>query len=80
VVKRLSARPASARGRTLLTLDRNASVLASLLVVRSAVGHPLLVVDVVVAVPPQGLDDAFELNVRNCKGAAQQGRPFATET
>ncbi|MEU7903643.1 GntR family transcriptional regulator [Actinoplanes sp. NPDC049118] len=61
VVERLSLRTASARESTLLTLGRRASVLASLLVVRNVAGHPLLVVDVVIPVPAEGLREAFKL-------------------
>jgi hypothetical protein len=45
----------------MLMLDRHSCVLTSLLVVRSATGHPLLALDVAVPVPPQGIEDTFQL-------------------
>jgi GntR family transcriptional regulator len=60
VVERLSARPASTREATLLTIGRNSSVLTSLLVVHSATGHRLLVLDLAISVPSHGLEDAFK--------------------
>jgi GntR family transcriptional regulator len=60
-VERLSVRAASARESMLLTVDRKSSLLASLLVVRSVAGHPLLVIDAAVPVPAKGLEDTFEL-------------------
>jgi GntR family transcriptional regulator len=61
VIERLSVRPASTREATLLTLDKHICVLTSLLIVRSAAGRPLLVVDLAIAVPSQGLEDIFKL-------------------
>jgi GntR family transcriptional regulator len=61
VVEYLSARAASGREATLLMLDRSASILASLLVVRDADGRPLLVVDLAISVPLQGIEEAFKL-------------------
>lgn len=61
VVERLSVRAASARESVLLTLDRKSLLLASLLVVRSVAGLPLLVIDAAVPVPTQGLEEAFKL-------------------
>jgi GntR family transcriptional regulator len=61
VIEHLSTRAVSAREATLLALDRNTCVLTSLLIARNATGRPLLVVDLAIAVPSQGLVDIFKL-------------------
>jgi GntR family transcriptional regulator len=61
VVERVGVRTASARETTLLTLDHASSVLTSLLIVRNSGGHPVLVLDLVIPVPPIGLEDTFRL-------------------
>jgi DNA-binding GntR family transcriptional regulator len=61
VVERLSVRPASARESILLALEPKSSLVASLLVVRSVTGQPLLAVDAAFPVPPQGIEDTFKL-------------------
>lgn len=59
VMERLSARPPSAREATLLGIDRNTCLLAILLIARDGAGHPLLVLDLVIPVTPQGIEDVF---------------------
>lgn len=61
VVEQLSVRPSSVRESVLLTLERGFSLLASLLVVRSDAGRPLLAVDAAIPFPAQGFEDAFKL-------------------
>ena len=61
VTERLSARLASARESTLLTLDRRSPVLAALLVIHNIAGHPLFAVDLAIPNSPQGIEDAFTL-------------------
>ncbi|GAA0473679.1 transcriptional regulator [Paractinoplanes deccanensis] len=62
VVERLTPRLASAQERMLLTLDRHAIVLHSLLTVRSSSRQPLLLIDVVMHVPSPGIEDTFSLH------------------
>ncbi|WP_127505067.1 GntR family transcriptional regulator [Actinoplanes solisilvae] len=62
VIERLTARAASPRESALLALDHRAVVLASLLVVRTKVGHPVLVIDQVMPALPPGIEELFALH------------------
>jgi GntR family transcriptional regulator len=62
VIERLSARPATARESTLLTVDAGTVVLTNLLVVRNAVANPLFIVDLAVVPPSQGIEEIFSLH------------------
>ncbi|WP_221325393.1 GntR family transcriptional regulator [Actinoplanes sp. L3-i22] len=62
VIERLSARPATARESTLLTVDPGAVVLTNLLVVRSAEANPLLIVDLARPLPSQGIEEIFSFH------------------
>jgi GntR family transcriptional regulator len=61
VVERMTLRSASVRESTLLALDRGASTLASLLVVRNSGRQSLLAVEQVMPVPPEGIEEVFAL-------------------
>ncbi|WP_229076059.1 GntR family transcriptional regulator [Actinoplanes sp. DH11] len=61
VVERMNLRTALPREATSLGLDRNASTLASLLVVRNAAQQALLVIEQVMPVPPHGIEEVFAL-------------------
>ncbi|SDT73624.1 GntR family transcriptional regulator [Actinoplanes derwentensis] len=61
VVERLSVRPATIRESTMLVVDAGVSVLSNLLVVRNSAALPLLVVDLIAAPPPPGIEELFSL-------------------
>ena len=62
VLERLTARAATAREATLLSVDRGVAVLSSILVVRVAAEHPVLVLDQVIPASSYGIDDLFRLH------------------
>ncbi|WP_436522556.1 GntR family transcriptional regulator [Actinoplanes sp. HUAS TT8] len=62
VIERLSARPATPRESTLLTVQPRTVVLTNLLVIRNAAAKPLLIVDLAGMLPAQGIEEIFSLH------------------